>query len=71
MNNEKKARKLNKSALGRVLIAGGVLIIGGVVYYVTAYKIKTDIIKPALDDCKTAADEFLADWFGDSTGKTE
>lgn len=67
--NEKKARKLNKAALGRLLIAGGVLIIGGVVYYVTAYKIKTDIVRPALDGCQKAADEFLADWFGDSSDK--
>ena len=67
--NEKKTRAFNKAALGRVFMAGGVVIIGGVVYYITAWKINHDLIKPALEDCKEAADQFLSDWFG--TEKTE
>lgn len=59
---EKKNATVNYAALRKALAAGVVVILGGVAYYVTAWKIKNDIVKPALKSCMEEGDTFLTSW---------
>ena len=58
--DEKK--NVNYGALKKALAAGAVVILGGVAYYVTAWKIKNDIVKPALKTAMEEGDAFLSSW---------
>lgn len=62
MEENKNTNTVNYAALKKALAAGGVVIIGGIVYYVTAWKVKKDIIEPALKSCMEEADKFLTSW---------
>lgn len=52
----------NYAALRKAVAAGAVVIIGGMAYYVTAWKIKHDLIEPSLKTCMEAGEEFLNSW---------
>lgn len=59
---EKKNVTVKYAALRKAAAAGIVVILGGVAYYVTAWKIKNDIVKPALKTAMEEADAFLTSW---------
>jgi hypothetical protein len=59
---DEKKTTVNYAALRKALAAGAVVILGGVAYYVTAWKIKNDIVKPALKTAMEEADSFLTSW---------
>lgn len=59
---EKKNNTVNYAALRKAAAAGIVVILGGVAYYVTAWKIKKDIVEPAIKSCMEEADTFLSSW---------
>lgn len=60
--DEKKTTTVNYGALRKAAAAGVVVIVSGVVYYVTAWKIRKDLLEPALKSCMESADEFLTSW---------
>lgn len=59
---EKKNTSIDYAALRKALVAGGLVILGGVAYYVTAWRIKRDFIQPNLNVCKENAEKFLDSW---------
>jgi hypothetical protein len=62
METKDNKNTVNYAALKKALAAGAVVILGGVAYYVTAWKIKNDIVKPALKTAKEEAGAFLTSW---------
>lgn len=60
--DEKKTNSINYAALRKAAAAGVVAIVSGVVYYVTAWKIRKDLLEPALKKCMEEGDTFLMSW---------